>query len=808
MPVINGNARFAARKGKSMPVCPMPKSVGQAFNVQRAYTNGSFKIEPKRKDALYDRCYLFEDINYINKNNGEQRAFLLDLMMWLNSMDADFKITLANEYQSMESFLQGIRAEKNREQYPDIASGIRQWQEDRMDETNPQVTTLRYLTITARADNEMDARVYLDALEGTIMESFAVWGSQIVRLSAEERFRVLQSLIRPGHPQEQEYISCPKGKGQRRDWKNDILPRSIRQYRNFLILGDTYVTVLFGARYRKTVNSDTLIRNLSNVSYPSFLTMDFAPVETEIIQDKLNAAQMNNERSISSEQEQKQKAGQHSGVSYYRTKSNQEIRNYIDQVDENDEQGFFLNLLLVITADSEEQLAERMRQMQAVGRKEGVSLETCDFSQLKSWNTALPIGGRYVDYMRFFLSSSLIAFQPYYAQDVIEQGGQMMGMNRTTKHFIIANRKLLPNPHGIIVGFSGNGKSMLIKLTELAQTLLGTDDDIFIIDPQNEFADVCRGWNGTYYDLTPKSGVYLNGFEVTPEVFDADAKTKNEFIASQSEYAKSFCAAAMKNINVTQEHDSVISRCTERMFQKVFAQKHLKNQPTLIWLREEIKEELKKVDNLHDEELIRSIYNSLEEYTTGSCDMLAHPSNVRFGSRMVGFGMSNVPENNWEAVMVTILHYLSTRMDYNERCQKATHLIVDETQVISKKPGSARQLNNAVLTFRKFGGVVTMAMQNVTAALSNQQLVELYSNCSYKCFFDQGGVDAQALSAIQEFSAKEYQALSSGKIGQGVMVWDKKVVLFDALIEKTNTLYRAFSTNFHEQAQQAGEPLI
>lgn len=46
--------------------------------------------------------------------------------------------------------------------------------------------------------------------------------------------------------------------------------------------------------------------------------------------------------------------------------------------------------------------------------------------------------------------------------------------------------------------------------------------------------------------------------------------------------------------------------------------------------------------------------------------------------------MCNVPENNWEAVMDTVLHYLSTRMDYNKKLQKATHLVVDEAQVVSE----------------------------------------------------------------------------------------------------------------------------
>lgn len=799
MSVLTGNYTFSAKRTKTQPVVKVPKNVKHALQIKKAYENGIFQIEPQRV-AMYDRCYLFEDINYINKNVTEQKSFLTELMFWLNSMDVEFKITLANTYQDMEAFLKEIRTEKNKEQYPDIARGIRQWQEDRIGETNPHVTTLRYLTITAKADSEANARVYLNAVENVIYEAFAGWGSRIVCLNGYERFLALHKLICPNDAEQLAYIPSPKqAEREKRDWKVDLLPESIRQYKNFLIMGETYVTVLFGHRYGKAVDSDSFLRSLTNVSYPSFVTLDYAPVDTEAVNDKLTNAQMDNERAITGELEKKQKIKGFATVSYRRDRRKNEIEDYIDRLDQNDEKGYFVNLFVVITADNEEELARRMKEMQAVGKKEKVVLDTCNYTQLKSWNTALPIGGRQVDYMRFFLTSSLIAFQPYYAQDVIEPGGQMLGLNSTTKHFIVGDRKKLPNPHGIIVGISGTGKSMLIKLTEVSQTLLATDDDVIIIDPQNEFQDIVEQYNGSYFDLTPNSGTYLNGFEVSEEVFTSNPVIRARFISAQTEYAKILCAAVMKNISVTQEHDSVISRCTEKMFEKVFAQKRLKKQPTLLWLREEIKNALELADNEHDRRLIREIYNSLEEYTQGSCDMLAHPSNVSLSCRLVGFGMSNVPENNWEAVMVTILHYLSVRMDYNKRCRKATHLVIDETQVVSQKPGSAKQLNHAVITFRKFGGIVTMAMQNVTAALSNQTLIELFQNCSYKVFLDQCGVDAQALAAIQELSAKEYKALSAGNIGEGVMVWNKKVVLFDARISKKNVLYKAYSTNFYEE---------
>ena len=99
---------------------------------------------------------------------------------------------------------------------------------------------------------------------------------------------------------------------------------------------------------------------------------------------------------------------------------------------------------------------------------------------------------------------------------------------------------------------------------------------------------------------------------------------------------------------------------------------------------------------------------------------------------------------------------------------------MDEAQVVSEKPGSAEMLNNAVITFRKFGGIVTLAMQNVVAALANKKMVELFQNCSYKCFLDQGGVDAQSLAEIQPLSEREFRALGTGKPGEGVIVWNKK----------------------------------
>ena len=51
---------------------------------------------------------------------------------------------------------------------------------------------------------------------------------------------------------------------------------------------------------------------------------------------------------------------------------------------------------------------------------------------------------------------------------------------------------------------------------------------------------------------------------------------KEKFIATQTKYAKSLVAAIMTNILFTQEHATVVSRATRKMFDKIFAQKRFK----------------------------------------------------------------------------------------------------------------------------------------------------------------------------------------------------------------------------------------
>ncbi len=76
MAVLHAIRDFRRNARLTQPLFRMPKHVREAFQIYRIYEDGIFQLEDrkgKEKD-LYDRAYLFSDINYINKNDAEKRG--------------------------------------------------------------------------------------------------------------------------------------------------------------------------------------------------------------------------------------------------------------------------------------------------------------------------------------------------------------------------------------------------------------------------------------------------------------------------------------------------------------------------------------------------------------------------------------------------------------------------------------------------------------------------------------------------------------------------------------------------------------
>ena len=798
MAKLNSSYKFAEKKSNTVPVVAVPKKVKDALCVDKAYANGVFKIEPMDGVCVYDQCYVFEDINYINLDKDKKVTTLEELVKIFKALSFQAKFTVANDTQDVKTFVKDIFKPIHGEEYPVIETGIGQWINQKIDEGTRDIKRVMYLTVTCRAQSEEEAVAYFATLDTSLQGIFTALRSKLYRLSAEERFAVLQKILRVGEVGIIPTKISPNHDG----WKNQIMPASIISGEDCLQINNRYVSVLFAQDFDSSLDDEKIIHSLTDKLFPIYITLDIEPIDRNVLRDKLVASHTNNETAISNENDQNVRFNQFGkGPSYSLGKKKKELEFLMHQVDDADEEAMFLSLLVVVHAETMEELIYRVETLQQVADSNGYRLVPYYHRQLKALMTALPIGGRQVNCMRSFLTRPAAAFNPFYAKDLQDPNGFILGLNKTTKRLLRGDKKALMSPHSIICGHTGSGKSMYLKLTDISQTLLFTDDDIICIDPENELKEYCEQIRGQFIDLTPQCEIYRNSLEVPLFIWESDEIVRNRFVAKKCDFGGRFVAACMKNIVVTQLHLNFVAKAIREVYAEYFAQGKYKKQPTWVKVRDKLIEYQNSVTLDEERKILLDIISSTEEYIQGVYDMFAHPSNIDTNNRLTVYGLKNIPDNAKKPIMLTLMHCIQEQVEYNKEQLRASRLIVDESQVLCEDEFTSTELLYAIETYRKSGGIITLLFQNMKHAIENPNLRDMLSNCPCKVFFDQGGVDAQELAKIQEFSEVEYKALTEKTPGHGVLIWNNQVYLFDAEIDREeNELYSIINTNFHEKA--------
>ena len=82
------------------------------------------------------------------------------------------------------------------------------------------------------------------------------------------------------------------------------------------------------------------------------------------------------------------------------------------------------------------------------------------------------------------------------------------GLNALSNNMIMADRKRLRTPNGVILGTPGSGKSFSAK-REILSCFLMTRDDVIICDPEGEYFALVGALHGQVVRLATNSKDYL-----------------------------------------------------------------------------------------------------------------------------------------------------------------------------------------------------------------------------------------------------------------------------------------------------------
>ena len=130
----------------------------------------------------------------------------------------------------------------------------------------------------------------------------------------------------------------------------------------------------------------------------------------------------------------------------------------------------------------------------------------------------------------------------------------------------------------------------------------------------------------------------------------------------------------------------------------------------------------------------------------------------------------------------------------NRKRNKYTWVFLDEVYLYFKYPYSAEVLYKAWKRFRKYGGIMTAATQNVEECLRSDTARYMFANSEYVRLFTQAATDMDELAHLLHISDNQMGYVTNAEPGHGLMKVKGYIIPFDATIPTDGDIYKLINT--------------
>lgn len=196
----------------------------------------------------------------------------------------------------------------------------------------------------------------------------------------------------------------------------------------------------------------------------------------------------------------------------------------------NNEDFYYMNILVTITAETPEDLEWREREMRKLLVSQDLNMTTCSFREEQAFLSALPLTNLekhlYNRSKRNVLTSGVASSYPFTAFELCDDNGILLGTNKINNSLVIVdifNSRVYKNANMAILGTSGAGKTFTMQLMALRMRRKGIQ--VFIIAPLkgHEFLRACRNTGGEFISISPASKNCINVMEIRKTDKSVDA---------------------------------------------------------------------------------------------------------------------------------------------------------------------------------------------------------------------------------------------------------------------------------------------
>lgn len=187
----------------------------------------------------------------------------------------------------------------------------------------------------------------------------------------------------------------------------------------------------------------------------------------------------------------------------------------------NNEDFYYMNLLITITAPDLDELEWKVSEMRKLLVSQDMQVHACNFQQEQAFLSSLPLVSMekklYERSKRNLLTSGAASCYPFTSYEMCDNNGILLGVNKYNSSLIIVdifNSTVYKNANIAILGTSGAGKTFTMQLMALRMRRKGIP--IFIVAPLkgHEFHRACSNVGGEFIQISPASPHCINVMEI------------------------------------------------------------------------------------------------------------------------------------------------------------------------------------------------------------------------------------------------------------------------------------------------------
>lgn len=451
----------------------------------------------------------------------------------------------------------------------------------------------------------------------------------------------------------------------------------------------------------------------------------------------------------------------------------------------NNEDFYYMSLLITITATSIEDLEWREKEMRKLLLSQDMNVCACTFREEQAFLSALPLVSLdkhlYDRSKRNVLTTGAASCYPFVSFEMCDDNGILLGVNKFNNSLVIVdifNSMVYKNANISILGTSGAGKTFLLQLMALRMRRKGIQ--VFIVAPLkgHEMYRACRDIGGEFIQISPASKNCINIMEIrkadksAEELLDGNSLEKSE-LAAKIQRLHIFFSLLIPDM--THEEKQLL----DEALIKTYSQKGITHDNDSLYDAENTEHyrEMPVLGDLYDV-LIQDIQtkrlaNILNRLVHGSASTFSQQTNVNLDNKYTVLDISELSGDLLSVGMFVALDYVWDKAKENRTIEKT--IFIDECWQLIGGSGNRLAAEFVLEIFkiiRGYGGSAVCATQDLNDffALDDGKYGKgIINNCKTKIVLNLEDEEAQRVQSILRLSEAELMEITHFERGNGLI---------------------------------------